>query len=95
MKASVIQQICKQYGEAKQTGTKLEMAGYEAQLFVSLGSDALSVAKIHLLETHEEYLSAQTQKGERFFFGYEDVTGLKLEKIDEKKSERSAGFGSR
>ena len=96
MKASVIQQILKQYGKAEQKGAELHIsAGMEAHLIVAVGSEAITVQKVTSLEIHDEFVVASTFKGEKFFFGHEDVTGLKLERIDEKKSDRGAGFGAR
>ena len=93
MKPSVIQQVFKQFGKSSQSGSRLELGPHlEAQIFVALGSDALNVQKIAAIEVHDEFVLAVTSKGEQFFFSYEDVTGIKIEKVDEKKLSGGAGF---
>jgi len=96
MKPSVIQQILKQYGKAEGKGGELQIgANMEAHLIVAVGSEAITVQKVVSVEINDEFLAAMTFKGERFFFGHEDVIGIKIEKIDDKKSDRGAGFGTR
>ena len=69
MKASVIQQILKQYGKAEQKGAELHIsAGMEAHLIVAVGSEAITVQKVTSFEIHDEFVVASTFKGEKFFF---------------------------
>jgi hypothetical protein len=75
---------------------KSAAAGYiltedrEAVCFLRGNADAVTIERLARIELRDDCCVLETSKGERYFFGYEDVLGLRM--IPEKK-ERAPGFG--
>jgi len=65
----------------------------EASLFVALEGETLTIARVTRLEVSDALLSVDTAKGERFVLAAEDVRAVKIDRGENIRRERSAGFG--
>ena len=64
-----------------------------ATVFAGASAELVSVPRVARFELAKEYCVLATTKGERFFFPYEVILGLKLEESEERKrSPGGAGF---
>lgn len=64
----------------------------ELTVYVGTPGDVLQVARVTRVEAREVALTLETAKGERFYFAYEDVLGLRFGAPSATR-ERAAGFG--
>jgi hypothetical protein len=65
----------------------------EAVAYVALGNDVLQIARLSRVELSTEIVF-HTYKGERFYFGAEQVVGFRFGGPDQKRSP-TAGFSGR
>lgn len=59
--------------------------------FVSAPGEVMQVGRLVKVEPHPHHVALETTKGERFFFAYEDVLGIRVSTAAAAK-ERGAGF---
>jgi hypothetical protein len=83
----------KHVGARKDGNTYLVPADAEATLYAALEGETLSVARITRLEVDGQLVHVETAKHERFVLAGEDIRAVKIEKSDQGRRERSAGFG--
>jgi len=82
-----------------QKGIRRDGASYvfdervSATVFAGTSSELITVPRIVRIDLAKEIVTLQTTKGERFFFPYEVVVGLKLEETEERaRPGGGAGF---
>jgi hypothetical protein len=62
-------------------------------VFAGTSGEMMSIPRVHRLDLQKEYCMLTTTRGERFYFPYELIVGLKLEEAEEKaKTPGGAGF---
>ena len=83
----------KQVGARKDGHAYLVPSESEASLFVALEGETLTIARVTRLEVSDAMLSVDTAKGERFVLAAEDVRAVKIDRGENIRRERSAGFG--
>lgn len=90
MKKDVIAKVLEAEGCKPQGGAHLLPEEREASAFVRTGGDPLTLVRVTRIELHAEHVGLENARGERFFFAYDDLLGLRLNKLS---AERAAGFG--
>ncbi len=82
----------KQLGARKDGPALLVPADAEAQLYVALEGETLSISKVARLEAADTLLYVDTAKGERFVIAAEDVRAVRIDKSEQARR-GAAGFG--
>ncbi len=85
--------FAKQIGARKDGTAYVVPSDHDATLFVTFPGDTLTVGRITRLEVVEPFIYVDTAKGERYILAAEDIRAVKIEKGENTKRERSAGFG--
>ena len=82
-----------------QKGVRRDGASYvlddriSATVFAGTAGELITVPRVVRIDLAKEIVTLQTSKGERFFFPYEIVVGLKLEETEERmRPGGGAGF---
>lgn len=88
----LVETLTKHLGARKDGNTFLLAADSELTLFVAVGGDTLTVPRVDRLEVVGTLLVADTPRGERFVFPWEDVRAVKVARADGSGRERGAGF---
>jgi hypothetical protein len=83
----------KHVGARKDGGAYLLPAEAEASIFVALEGETLTIQKVSRIEPLDTLVTIDTTRGERFVVAAEDVRGVKVDKSESSRRERSAGFG--
>ncbi|MEK6607020.1 MAG: hypothetical protein AABZ30_05095 [Myxococcota bacterium] len=63
-----------------------------ATVFAGGAQEVMTIARVARIALLPGHVSLVTTRGERFFFAYDGVVGLKLEMSEEGKRERGTGF---
>lgn len=85
--------IVKHAGARKDGAAYLFPTEAEASIYVALEGETLTIQKVSRIEAVDALLTVDTTRGERFIVAAEDVRGVKVEKSETSRRERSAGFG--
>jgi hypothetical protein len=85
--------IVKHAGARKDGGAFLLPAEAEASLYVALEGETLTIQKVARIEPVDALVAVDTSRGERFIVAAEDVRGVKVDRSENARRERSAGFG--
>jgi hypothetical protein len=79
MTHKALSEILTKYGDARQSGTRIEIPPrIEATFYAALGEESLVIDKIRSVELEQEYLVATTTRNERFIVLYEDVRAVRF-----------------
>jgi len=96
MKTDVLASILDgQKGVRRDGGAYLIEEHASATVFAGAGSEVITVPRITRFDLGREIVALTTSKGERFFFPYELVLGLKLEESEEAGRRPPGGAGFR
>jgi hypothetical protein len=85
--------IVKHAGARKDGAAFLLPSEAEASLYVALEGETLTIQKVSRIEPIDTLVAVDTSRGERFLVAAEDVRGVKVERAESPRRERSAGFG--
>jgi hypothetical protein len=93
MKRETLADILGELQSARRDGDNFALGdGAEATLFIGAGAAVMSVGKVQRLELRRDFVLLESTKSERFYFGYAEVVGVKLESTGEKPGSRGTGF---
>ena len=79
MTHKALSEILTKYGDARQTGARVEVPPrLEVTFYAALGEESLVIDRIRSIELEAEYLVATTARTERFVVLYEDVRAVRF-----------------
>lgn len=85
--------IVKHVGGRKDGAAFLLPTEAEASLYVALEGETLTIQKVSRIEAMDQLVLVDTSRGERFVVAAEDVRGVKVDRSENARRERAAGFG--
>jgi len=89
MKKETIIAVLTAEGIKAQNGAFTLAEDREVQIIVRAG-ETLTVSRIVRVEAAEDYMAFENNRSERFFFDYDSIVGIRMNRA---QVERSAGFG--
>ena len=79
MTHKALSEILTKYGDARQSGSRVEIPPrLEVTLYAALGDESLVIDKVRAVELEAEYIVATNSRMERFVVLYEDVRALRI-----------------
>ena len=79
MTHKALSEILTKYGDARQTGARVEIPPrLEITFYAALGEESLVIDRIRTVDLEAEYLVATTSRTERFVVLYEDVRAVRI-----------------
>lgn len=79
MTHKALSEILTKYGDARQTGSRVEIPPrLEVTFYAALGEESLVIDKVRQVELEAEYMVATNSRMERFVVLYEDVRALRI-----------------
>ena len=79
MTHKALSEILSKYGDARQTGARMEIPPrVEATFYAALGDEGLVIDKVRSVELETEFLVATTSRNEQFVVLYEDVRAVRF-----------------
>lgn len=79
MTHKALSEILTKYGDARQSGVRIEVPPrLEVTFYAALGEESLVIDRIRVVELETEYVVATTARSERFIVLYEDVRAVRF-----------------
>ncbi|HEU5056790.1 MAG TPA: hypothetical protein VFU21_09690 [Kofleriaceae bacterium] len=79
MTHKALSEILTKYGDARQSGARVEVPPrLEVTFYAALGEESLVIDRIRTVELEAEYVVATTTRSERFIVLYEDVRAVRI-----------------
>lgn len=79
MTHKALSEILTKYGDARQTGARVEIPpALELTFYAALGEESLVIDRVRIVDLEAEYLVATTTRTERFVVLYEDVRAVRF-----------------
>jgi hypothetical protein len=79
MTHKALSEILTKYGDARQTGARVELPpSLEVTFYAALGEEGLIIDRVRSVDLEAEYLVATTSRTERFIVLYEDVRAVRI-----------------
>lgn len=79
MTHKALSEILTKYGDARQSGARVEIPPrLEVTLYAALGEESLVIDKVRTVDLEAEYIVATNSRTERFVVLYEDVRALRI-----------------
>ena len=91
MTTDTLTQVLTKLG-ARKDGASYLMPDADVTLLVALEGETLSVAKVVRLDFEHATIVASTARGEHYAFVAESVLAVKVDRSNDARRERSAGF---
>src|SRR5690606_22806782 len=83
MTSKVLSEIFIKHGSGAREGDAVRLTrDADASLFVTMGSETLTINRVTMVEFTPEVLIATTHRHERFIIAYEDVRGVRFGKSE-------------